>query len=74
MVEVLVLVVLVGVTKKRFVHYAILKILSLRSPSTFSPSVPGCECSFVTSPGGGINGELFLGSFFKASYFGKLFR
>ena len=27
--------VLVGLTKKRVGHYAILKILSLRSPSTF---------------------------------------
>ena len=31
--------VLVGLTKKRFGHYAILKILSLKSPSKYKPNV-----------------------------------
>ena len=34
--SVVTVLVLVGLTKKRFGHYAILKILSLRSPSTES--------------------------------------
>ena len=38
---------LVGLTKKRFGHYAVLKILSLRSPSTVYVDLLACALRFT---------------------------